>query len=107
MCRVKRNIFRYPAQWRYEGKVHDEIVGCHFSWQLTIDEMIAKLSSYAHAADYGHLANREILTDAINNKKYPFNEKVDFQIRDIDYKSSPEYYPDTYKEFSQEFEYLL
>ena len=79
VCRVKHNIFRYPAQWRDEGKYIDEVVGCHFSWQLTIDEMIKKLHSYAHAADYAYLANYKILKDAVENKKYPFDKSREFR----------------------------
>lgn len=106
VCRVKANRFkRYPAQWRQEGEVLNKIVGCHFSWCLTIDEMIYKLHTYAHAADYGHLADRAILEEAVRNKKYPFNESVDFQIQEINCRDNPEYYPDTYDE--NEFSYLL
>lgn len=98
VCKVKHNRFRYPAQWRQEGEILDEIVGCHFSWQLTITEMIEKLSNYAHAADYGHLAKREILVDAVRNKKYPFNPSVDFRIREIDFDHNPEFYPEHFKD---------
>lgn len=106
-CRVKRKLFQYPAQWRDEGKLMDNIVGCHFSWFLTIDEMIEKLHSYAHAADYGHLAEVSILQDAVENKKYPFDESRDFHIKEVDYINNPEYYPDTYAKFKREFDYLL
>lgn len=106
VCRVKANRFkRYPAQWRQEGEVLDMMVGCHFSWCLTIDEMVYKLRTYAHAADYGYLADRAILEDAIRNKNYPFDESVDFQIREVNHKDNPEYYPDTYDE--KEFACLL
>lgn len=105
VCRVKVNRFRYPAQWRNEGEVLKRMAGCHFSWCLTIDEMIHKLHTYAHAADYGHLAHREILEAAVREKKYPFDESVDFQIAEVNCKENPEYYPDSYDE--EEFAYLL
>lgn len=106
VCRVKANRFkRYPAQWRQQGEVLDKIVGCHFSWCLTVDEMIYKLRTYAHAADYGHLADRNILESAVRDKMYPFNESVNFQIKEINSRDNPEYYPDTYDE--KEFAYLM
>lgn len=105
VCRVKVNRFRYPAQWRAEGEVVSQMVGCHFSWCLTVDEMVYKLHTYAHAADYGHLADKKLLEDAIREKRYPFDEDEDFQIVEVNCKDHPEYYPDTFDE--EEFAYLL
>lgn len=106
VCRVKVNRFHYPAQWRYEGSAIDDIVGCHFSWNLTVDEMIVKLHSYSHTADYKHLASRDIMEDAVRNKKYPFDPAVDFRIREVNHLEAPEYYPDTYGQFCGSFDYL-
>lgn len=106
ICRYKKHLFHYPAQWRNEGKVYDEVVGCHFSWFLTVEEMIKKLNTYAHAADYSHLSKESILRDAVENKKYPFDTSVDFNIREVNYYDNPEYYPETYGMYVEQFSYL-
>ena len=98
VCRFNRHLLEYLAQWRYEGKVLENVVGCHFSWQLTIDEMLEKLQTYAHSADYGNLADREILEEAVRNKTYPFDPSEKFHIREINYKMNPEFYPDYFEE---------
>jgi hypothetical protein len=98
---------RFPSQWRYDGKLFQEKAGAHFSWQLTIDEMIEKLNNYGHAHDYAHLANREILADAVENKKYPFNEKERFEIRLLDFEKDAAYYPEKFKLVMDDFANLL
>jgi hypothetical protein len=81
----KGNYYKnFPAQWRYNGKIYNKKAGVHFSWFLTIEEMIHKLNTYAHADSYGKFSNPETLTDAILNKKYPFDPNVDFQIKELD-----------------------
>lgn len=106
ICRVWRYWLKYPANWRYDGKKLGYNVGGHFSWNLTIDEMISKLSSYAHSAEYGHLAQRDILKNAIMNKEYPFNKNVNFHIKELDIVKDKEYYPDEMKEYISYFTYL-
>lgn len=106
-CKAKHYWFRYPAQWRDEGEPLDEFVGCHFSWLLTVDEMIAKLSSYAHAADYSHLASRDILENAIKQKEYPFDPNREFKIKEINYLDNPEYYPNNFGRVVNLFKYLM
>jgi hypothetical protein len=98
---------KFPSQWRYDGKLFLGRTGAHFSWQLTVDEMLEKLKNYGHAHNYGHLAQREILEDAVKNKKYPFNEKEDFRIRVLDFDKDAEYYPETFKQILNDFSYLL
>lgn len=93
VCKVKYYKNKYPAQWRYAGKLYPESVGCHFSWCLTIDEMITKLGMYSHHSDYGHIANREILEAAVTNKTYPFDPSVDFRIKVLDLYKDTQYYP--------------
>jgi len=87
--------------------LYNKTVGCHFSWCLTIDEMLTKLQSYAHSYDYSHLAQRELLEDAIQKRTYPFDPNVDFQIRKLDIQSDREYYPHKIYEMLDEFEYLI
>ena len=65
------------------GDVVSEKVGCHFSWCMTPDEMVYKLHTYSHP-QYRFCANKELLENAIENKEYPFDSSVDFQIEELD-----------------------
>ena len=78
---------KYPNNWRDVGSVTERYVGCHFSWCMNVDSMLHKLHTYGHQR-YRFCANRELLEDAIENKKYPFDEKVNFDIIDIDLNDS-------------------
>lgn len=107
-CRYRRVFLKQLPMIRDNGKDYlKKTVGCHFSWNLTIDEMIDKLKNYAHSSDYGHLANATILKNAVKNKKYPFEPDRSFTIKTVDYRSHPEYYPDCFGKYYSEFEYLL
>ena len=74
---------KFPNNWRDVGQVTHNFVGCHFSWCMTPDEMIHKLYTYSHP-QYRACADKELLTDAIKNKKYPFDPSVKFDIEEID-----------------------
>ena len=106
-CKATAFNKRYPSQWRDKGKNYPEIVGCHFSWCLSIEEMIQKLKMYAHHYDYGHFAKKEILEDAIKNKKYPFDPKRDFKIKVLDIYKDREYYPQSIYGILDEFNELI
>lgn len=93
VCRSGVYMNKYPNDWRYTGILYDKCVGCHFSWLLTIDEMIKKLNMYSHQSTFGKYANREVLEDAVKNKKYPFDPNVDFKIRVLNIYKDTEYYP--------------
>ncbi len=99
--------WRYPAHWRYSGWLYREYVGCHFSWCLTIEEMLNKLNHYSHHQDYGHLADRKLLENAVKNKKYPFDPKVDFRIKVLDVNKDKKYYPKTIYSQINNFKYLI
>lgn len=71
-------------------------VGCHFSWQLTVQQMINKLQNYAHSPEYLHLANEEVLKDAIENRKYPFDTERPFTIRILNERSSHHFLPKSF-----------
>ena len=73
---------RFPCNLRYEGVLFPEKVGCHFSWCMTPKEMVYKLHTYSHPR-YRFLADEKVLTEAINNKQYPFDNKVFFDIEEI------------------------
>lgn len=77
----------FPCNLRYGEPVLSEKAGCHFSWCMSVDEMIYKLHTYSHPR-YRFCADKELLEDAIFNKKYPFDLSVKFDIEVVDYKSS-------------------
>lgn len=70
--------------------------GCHFSWQLTVPQMINKLKNYAHSPEYQYLANEEILNDAIENRRYPFDLERPFTIYILNEKSAARLLPDSF-----------
>ena len=74
---------KFPNNWRDVGRVTDEYVGCHFSWCMNVDEMVHKLDTYSHPR-YRFCSNKELLQNAIDNKIYPFDEGVDFDIEELD-----------------------
>tara|TARA_R110001599_G_scaffold231655_1_gene430914 strand:- start:316 stop:516 length:201 start_codon:yes stop_codon:yes gene_type:complete len=45
-------------------------------------EMVYKLHTYSHPR-YRFCADEDLLTDAIENKKYPFDSSVDFNIKEL------------------------
>ncbi len=106
-CKVKYFRSVYPSQWRGSGKVFSKIVGCHFSWCLTIDEMITKLRTYAHHSDYAHLAKRELLEEAVKNKTYPFDPSVDFHIKVLNIYKDTMYYPKEIYKMMNEFQEVI
>ena len=73
---------KFPNNWRDVGKVTDEYVGCHFSWCMDVDAMIHKLHTYSHPR-YRFCANKELLENAIENKEYPFDTNIDFNIQEL------------------------
>lgn len=105
----KASVFNkyYPSHWRDKGKIYPFIVGSHFSWCLTIDEMIQKLGTYAHHNEYRHFAKKEILEDAVKNKKYPFDPKRDFRIQVLDIYKDRKYYPRSIYTMLDEFKDLI
>ena len=92
-CLASAYKHRYPGQWRYEGRRYPGFSGCHFSWCLSVPDMITKLRAYAHQSDFAHLADAGILEKAIKNKEYPFDPIVDFRIRVLDLDKDKEYFP--------------
>jgi hypothetical protein len=74
---------RWPCSIRYEGPVLPEKAGCHFSWCMSPEEMVYKLHTYSHPR-YRHLANVNTLKNAIENKEYPFDPSIEFEIVELD-----------------------
>ena len=91
----------YPSHWRYDGFLLSGKKGCHFSWNMSVDDMIYKLNTYAHT-NYKKFADKNILENAITNKIYPFDLNKPFTIKIIDRESK--LLPDSLKEsFFDEF----
>lgn len=83
----------FPAQWRDEGKVYDKFVGSHYSWCISLEEMVEKVKNYAHQEQYSHLANIDSMKDAVKNKKYPFDPTRKFDIEVLDIKQDKHLFP--------------
>lgn len=108
VTRASYYLFKpFPHYWRYEGKRFPFIAGCHFSWQLTLDQMIYKLNTYAHKDIYGHFADKEILRDAVTRKIYPFKPDTPFTIQELNSERDKSYYPESFFVFQKEFAHLL
>lgn len=86
-CKFKAINPAYPNNWRDTGVPTEDFVGCHFSWCMSTEAMIKKLYTYSHPC-YRFCADKEILQDAIDNKKYPFDKNRSFNIKEIDSNSS-------------------
>ncbi|MAE86719.1 MAG: hypothetical protein CMB80_28550 [Flammeovirgaceae bacterium] len=104
---AKYKVFknRFPAQWRDIGKEYPSMVGCHFSWCMTVDQMLHKMECYSHP-EYRHLAKREILEDAIYNKKYPFSPNRKFSLITLDFDTDLRI-PRKMLEIKEEFIHLV
>tara|TARA_B100000287_G_scaffold309414_1_gene292623 strand:- start:312 stop:1097 length:786 start_codon:yes stop_codon:yes gene_type:complete len=73
---------KYPNNWRDIGNSTSEYVGGHFSWCMTAEQMVHKLHTYSHPR-YRFCADLELLNDAIENKKYPFDPNTKFDIEEL------------------------
>jgi hypothetical protein len=101
------NLRRSDRYLRDYGIKFPMRVGSHYSWQLTVSEMLLKLKSYAHSADYAHLANAALLSAAISEKKYPFEPDRPFTIKELSKKESRKYFPSDFELVENQFEYLF
>lgn len=86
-CYYKEYKDRYPSHWRYDGYLLEGCKGVHFSWVMSIDDMIYKLNTYAHTNNR-KFADKQILNDAVNNKIYPFDLGRPFTIKTIERDSN-------------------
>ena len=83
----------FPAQWRDDGKVYSKYVGSHYSWCISIEEMVQKIRNYAHQEQYAHLAEYETMKSAVENKEYPFDKNREFDIKVIDLSHDRKLFP--------------
>ena len=60
----------------------NEIHGCHMSWIMPVDYMIKKLHSYSHP-EFRKYASKELLIQAIKDKKYIFDLNRKFDIDEL------------------------
>ncbi len=72
----------YMNNWRDVGINPGFFTGCHFSWCMSVDDMVKKLHSYSHPR-YRFCADKSLLEMAIRNKCYPFDLSVKFNILEI------------------------
>lgn len=72
----------FPFNLRYEGETLKEKAGCHFSWCMTVDEMLYKLDTYSHPK-YRFCADKQLLENSILKKEYPFDRNQKFEIEEI------------------------
>ena len=93
ICRADLRQERYPAAWRYRGREYPGRHGCHFTWCMSIPEMVDKLKRYSHAQDHPGLADPIILQNAVEQKIYPFEPGRRFQIEVVDMESRREMFP--------------
>jgi hypothetical protein len=98
---------QYPGQWRYDGKLYPEKVGCHFAWCMSIEDMIKKLQVYGHSFDYRHFANKEILENAVQTRTYPFDPQRKFLLKALDFEKNVEYFPETIFTMLDSFDGLI
>jgi len=80
--------------------------GCHFSWHLTIPQMMEKLDQYAHSEDYASVKNRELLTKAVQDKTYPFDTRRKFTIRELSARQTKKVHPKSFSLISGELSHL-
>jgi hypothetical protein len=102
-----RYLGRQSRGWRDSGRRLKEVVGCHFSWQLTTDQMLRKLQTYAHRSDYAHLASAEILEQAVRERTYPFDPSRAFTLRRIREDEHEKFYPRSISSVRHELAHLI
>ena len=107
IARVDYYRGRFPGQWRYDGHLYPEVIGDHFSWCMTTDEMIRKMMAYGHHYDYQHLMKKEILEEAVKSKTYPFDEDRDFKIRELNVFKDKNFYPSSIYSMMDDFKDLI
>jgi hypothetical protein len=93
-----------PQKLRDSGKRIPFFAGCHFSWQLSVPGMIRKIKNYAHNPEYLHLAREEILSKAIEEKRYPFDPNRPFNIKVLNDSQLSRVVPNSFYQVNYLFE---
>jgi len=94
-CKYELFKYNYPSQWRYVGNEYPEIVGCHFSFCMSVDDMIYKINTYSHPSNK-KFANEKYLNHCVENKIYPF-ENRHFTIIELDENGCEKLLPKNFK----------
>lgn len=89
--------WRYPNNWRYQGRTLDGFWGVHFSWCIPIDEMVSKVKNYSHAAEFRHLDKKEFFKVARDERRYIFDEEEEFLI--VPLSASNKLLPDSFSTY--------
>lgn len=84
---VSEDNFKTLDNWRDNGVLYKDFAGCHFSWCMPVEALLHKIKTYAHAPRYKHLAKKEIILKAIEEKKYPFDPNRSFNIKVLNYEN--------------------
>ena len=82
-CQAGYFMSQDVASWRDDGRKTYRPVGSHFAWVMTTDEMRKKILRYAHRPDLEHLANVELLSRAVEDRRYIFDESAKFHIKEL------------------------
>lgn len=98
ICRAAHFMNQDNPQWRYSGSRTFRKSGTHFSWVMTIEDMVKKIYRYSHRAENEIFASHEMLSVAVNEKKYIFEPERKFTIVETNsYKKNC--YPQSLKKF--------
>lgn len=86
----KFGLTKFP-QWRKAHCIDNKLItnfycGAHFSWCMTINEMINKFNCHGCGVsiNFKNLSSVDILESAVKNMKYIFKSKPNLKIRKID-----------------------
>jgi hypothetical protein len=69
--------------------------------------MVQKIKNYAHQEQYSHLADINIMKDAIKNKQYPFDPDRPFKINVLDIHKNRDIFPSSLYENLNMFDDLI
>lgn len=97
-----RSAKTFPNDWRYFGDVQPGCQGWHFSWCLTVDQMLEKLSRYSHAIEFAAFRDRATLEQARTSNSYVFDSERSFSTRWLSEDKMQAMMPASYWEFRHE-----
>jgi hypothetical protein len=72
IARAAHFLSHEEPQWRYSGSRTYRKSGTHFSWVMTVEDMIEKISRYSHRVENQRFATPEVLKNAIRERRYLF-----------------------------------
>ena len=85
---IKNNVVTFKNlkihQLRDSQYLSKGFYGAHMSWVMPIEDMVKKCYKTAHTR-YRHLAKKEIMENAVKDKKYVFDLNRPFNIEELKY----------------------